>query len=826
MVRPTVIALLSAFAALPGVALAQEPRDAGAARGAGPSPIERAREESGRKNRPRSQFRLPAGVLKTTSERLAAARQTVRFSVDLSEPVGAAKLLVRLPRLWLERSSAGIPFARVPGSRDLAGPRARLRRDGRTVAIHFTRARTSDTPAFAVQDVGIPAGTYKLPYDWRDARGRTLASGEASVVFYAPVREGSDPGPLSRMTNLRVNATNDSVEESEAFDAVTPGDPTRVAVGINSNEESGLSAWISGDGGQTWTRRTMPATMDAPGSGTDENNDMCCDPMFAADDVGNIWYGGLSLFNGPADPGPNGPSRIVVNRIGAGTTTFQAKNTGLRIRTAGSAGQDKPMMTVDNSPSSPTYGRLYVVWDEPGAGSGINVVLTACDTFAGAVRTPARCDNADNWSTPVSVTPSEGSYIYPDVAVGPEGRVYVTWWDYSSVNAIRGDSCLPAGAVTCESASNWGTPQTIANLDSTGSQPVPFACPIMAQPGGRASPAPQLDAARGDGRVYVTWSDLRAGSGTTRCSETVTGDGTPQLPTHLTWDSFVASAVGALPGGASQSASVGTRLLTDGEGGGQANSDEWFAAVAVDQTTGQAYADFYSTRDDATRTTTNFYLRAVTPAGSGHTLGILTTQSTAPSDYSLDPCCTFGNDYGDYEGLDATGGKVFPVWTDNSSAAGGDGDAFTTNVAVPSGTGTGAGGGGSTGTGGGTGSQGQGSSPSADKTKPRLRLAAKRTQRLRSRRLVVAFRANEAVTTRFSALVPLPGAARTLRLRTIRRRVAGGRRLVVRFVIPAATRTRVARSLRRGTRVIATVVVRAVDGAGNASSAKLRIRLL
>ena len=55
---------------------------------------------------------------------------------------------------------------------------------------------------------------------------------------------------------------------------------------------------------------------------------------------------------------------------------------------------------------------------------------------------------------------------------------------------------------------------------------------------------------------------------------------------------------------------MATRLLTDGEGGGQANSDDWFAWLAVDQTTGLAWADFYSTRDDATRRTTHFYVRA------------------------------------------------------------------------------------------------------------------------------------------------------------------------------------------------------------------------
>src|SRR4051794_20128603 len=225
MVRSGVLALIMGLGVLPGLAHAQEPRDEGE-RAA--TPIERAQEESSLTDRPRSEFSLPAGELRTTSERLAAAGQPVRFSVDLDTPVNAARLAVRLPALWVARSRAGIPFARVPGSRDLAGQRARLRRDGRTLAVHLSRAHAADTATITIQDVGIPAGTYKLPYTWRDKAGHLLAGGEASVVFYAPVREGSPPGPLSRMTNLRANATGDAVEESETFDAVTPGDPNRV----------------------------------------------------------------------------------------------------------------------------------------------------------------------------------------------------------------------------------------------------------------------------------------------------------------------------------------------------------------------------------------------------------------------------------------------------------------------------------------------------------------------------------------------------------------------------------------------------------------------
>src|SRR4051794_11395583 len=432
MVRIGVLVILVGLGLMPGLARAQEPKDQG---DAATTPLERAQEESAHVGKPRTRFALPDGKLNTTSTRLAAAGQTVRVSVDLDRPVSAARLALRLPARWVERAQSGLPFARVPGSRDLAGARARLRRDGRTLAVHFRRARASDTATISIQDVGIPAGTYKLPYTWRDRAGKVLASGEVSIVFYAPVREGAPPNPLSRMADLRNNATGDAAEESEAFDAVTPGNPNRVAVGINYNEPPfPFDAWISGDGGQTWTQRTMPATMDQPGSATDQASEMCCDPTFAADDLGNIWYGGLSF----SDTRPATDSRIVVNRIAAGSTNFQTKSTGLPVNT--DAEQDKPMMTVDNSPTSPTYGRLYVVWDEPGASGGINLVLSQCDTFPnGGARDASRCDDSDHWSTPVSVTASEGSYIYGDVAVDSGGRVHGTGGEYFSTHPVMGE---------------------------------------------------------------------------------------------------------------------------------------------------------------------------------------------------------------------------------------------------------------------------------------------------------------------------------------------------------------------------------------------------
>ncbi len=662
---PLLTALLAGFLLLagetPGFAEVEPDAEHGAE-----TPLDQAREESGLTEQPAARHRLPVGELEVLPSELLAsvAGQPISFRLTLDRAVPSGTLELILPRDWVRTEPSGLRTARPPSLERRAGGAADLGRQGRRVVLSVDGAGAGDVASFELINIGIPAGTYSLPFSWRG--GGESARGVAQVVIYAPSREGlPDPG-------VAENVTSDSNEESETFIAATPGNPNRVAVGVNWQSAS-MSAWISADAGHTWVQRTLPNTIDAPAKSSNENGDICCDPTFAADPLGNIWFGGLSLKKG------NAPSRIVVNRIAAGTNSFRTLTVGLPFSVTGT--QDKPMMTIDNSASSPTFGRLYVVWDQPASG-GVNVVISQCDTRPGPSHLPnaANCDNADNWSAPARVTPTGGSYIYGDVAAGPDGRVYVTWWDYSSTNAIRGDVCNPSSA-NCAAASGWGTPQTIALLDSTGGNPVPFACPIVAQPGGRDAPTPQVEVDHSggseNGRVYVTWSDLRPGSGTTRCATTQQfPDGTPPASTHLTWDSFVDSAAsGALPGGLGTSSFVGTKLYTDSsEGGAITNSDEWFPWLAVDQTSGQAWADFYSTRDQAARQTTNFYARSVTPSGGGHTLGTLTRVSASPSDYSGKPCCSFGNDYGDYTGIDATGDVAYPVWSDNST---GDGEAFT-----------------------------------------------------------------------------------------------------------------------------------------------------
>jgi hypothetical protein len=618
--------------------------------------LERAREEAGVTRSPPSSYDLPAGVLRVDPAELVAANpgQRVRFTVTLTRDAGDAALVLRLPALWVRRADSGLPFADPPDAvASGSSGRAALDRSGRDVELAFRGGRAGDEASFTVEDVGIPAGTYELPLTWRSDDGSTTDAGTARVVFYAPAREGEkDVNPWSRLPNpgAEVTAIGDAQAHPETAIVTAPGNPNRLAVAANA----GSQVAVSDDGGVSYTRdagTTLSGTARVRGGGTVDLTPGG-DPTLAADSAGNIWYSELSQ--------PAATGRILVARIPAGSTAFQP-TVGLD-RPAGSPGlQDKNLITIDNSPSSPTFGRLYLGWGAPTAG-GTSMVISQCDTRPD----PAACDNPDNWSVPVAVSePSLGSNIFADPAVGPDGKVYFTWWDFSANNRVVGTTC-EAGAVDCAQAASWSPPQTIVTLDQTGGAPVPFACPILAAPGGRVSPQPQVEVDHSDnpatrGRVYVTWGDLRAGSGSTRCS-----DRTPPASTHLTWDRFVASAPNALPGGSASSTSVGTSLYNDADSAG-GNSDEFFSWLAVDQTSGQAYADFYSTRDDAQRRTVNFYMRSTYPTGAGHLIGPLTRLSNTPSDHSdTTPCCapTFADDYGDYEGADATGNFAFGVWAD------------------------------------------------------------------------------------------------------------------------------------------------------------------
>jgi hypothetical protein len=599
-------------------------------------PLERAREELGIERPLPARWPLPNGDLEIDPSELVAtsAGATIRFTVRLEQPEPGGALFVGLPGTGRGRS----------GLRGLRGP-ARLEIAFRGEGLEHSAS---------VEHVGLAAGTYTLPLTWHDGR----RAGRARLRVLAANRERV-AAPAERWRGMDV--TGDELDQSEAFSVVAPGEPGRIAVAANPDpSEPTLSAWLSRDG--VWTRHAMPETLDVPGSAAPEPNAICCDPILAATAAGDIWVGAITEAEGP----PGARSRIAVNRLPAtGREGFAPQSTGLPVRTSGM--QDKPMMTA--APD----GRLLVVWLEPDAVDlgGLNVVLSACHTALGPEEDPGSwCESADHWTEPVAVTPAAGSYTYPDVAAAPGGAVHVTWWDYSSMeNGIRGATC----ATPC--AGSFEAPRTIALLDSTGLRPLPFGCPIPVAPGGRVGAVPSVEAAP-DGHVWVAWGDLRGGSGTTRCEDTPGGGYTAPRATHMSWDAFATSAAGALPGDALPSAEVGTPLIVDGDEGVASSSDDFLPWLAADPVYGELWASAYSTGHDPERQSAHYVAMSLARGPAEELrVGPANRVSAAASGFAGAPCCTFGNDFGDYAGLAVTDRVVVPAWIDN--ATGGDGDLWT-----------------------------------------------------------------------------------------------------------------------------------------------------
>jgi hypothetical protein len=641
------LGVLLALVALPATALAAPERR-------GIATIEQLRAAHGAARL--SGLAAGGDVTVSPAEGIASVTGTVRVAVRRG-----AGVQVGFPALFAQRAANARPFVRGTPS------------GGAVDSGH----------ALAIDVSGLPAGTYRLPLR---RGGRQI--GTATFRLYVPSREGAErdsqaAGPFGPLERAAIDTSNDSTEESETFVAVDPADPNRIVTAANDIGGSGLGGVsVTSTGGATagaWAHPQFPTTFDLKTPALGDTELPAGDPILAADDQGNLWAGGLSLCD-PDTPGSR--SHIFVNRIAAGTTTFHASNVAIPTLHDGASCpanpddeviQDKPQMTIDNFPASPTRGRIYVTWDDPDPNGGSNVVVSYCDSG----QLVAVCDSADGWTNPVKVsdthmsngTPNGGSYISSDPAVGPDGKVYVAWWDFSAANAIRIDTCTPAAiTLACDT---WGTDRIVASLSSHLGR-VPFACPTPAQPGGRAAPVPSL-AVDATGRIYAAWSDLGT-TGSTRCAFTGAGMTVPDA-TQDAFNSYVASAptYDALTATASTpSGGRGTNVV--GQPG-----DHWFPWVAVEPATGHAYVSLYSTRGDDTRRTAGAYLRAVIPdgAGTGVHYGPLLQASDVASDYSDQPCAGFGNDYGDYAGLaasssDGLASVAFPVWDSRQRGAAGE----------------------------------------------------------------------------------------------------------------------------------------------------------
>jgi hypothetical protein len=241
--------------------------------------------------------------------------------------------------------------------------------------------------------------------------------------------------------------------------AIDPANPNIIAAGAQDfrkttelNLACGGNRWnglyISYDGGTTWEQSLVPGYFTDPVSpqGTDQDESeqfgLCLntDPVIVFDGQGNLFYSHVSFNDIPR--GTSTPSTVGVlyastYRLSDDGKYVHAKTvkvpsaSGLskapeihEVGPGSSNFDDKQWMTVDRSPESPHFGRVYVTWTKfGGQGGQSSVWLSHC----GGDEPGQTCAEDDAWADGVIVNkPVAGGLVQESFpATAPDGTVYV-----------------------------------------------------------------------------------------------------------------------------------------------------------------------------------------------------------------------------------------------------------------------------------------------------------------------------------------------------------------------------------------------------------------
>ncbi len=411
--------------------------------------------------------------------------------------------------------------------------------------------------------------------------------------------------PLTILDTLAPGANTDASKErgpqSETSIAGSPLDPNSLVAGSNDIANlSAMNAYRSLDGGQQWQRIALPSRC---------RGGSAADPSLGVNLSGEYFYAYLSYTC------TSNYAEITVSHStdkGLTWTPVTAFHDFIN-------GSDKEMLTVDNNPTSPTKGRIYVAWDENFA-TAQHIELVWSD------------DNGLTWHAPVQVDINgSGGVIYADPAVGPDGRVYVIWNDYG-VSAQGRYSLIQFSAASNTPAAGYA-PTFSKNVSIASSginlfNPTRFGIPAQPSRGIAADPSLNVDST---GRLYALWTQGTRGSAvTTVYCQTSTNSG-------QTWSTPV--------------------KVNDDTG-----ASDFFPWGAIDPATNAFHVGFYSTRLDPSNNKTNVYTAVSTTGGASFSAN--TRISTSASDESANNPSADANQYGDYLGITMQGGKEHPVWTD------------------------------------------------------------------------------------------------------------------------------------------------------------------
>jgi hypothetical protein len=249
-------------------------------------------------------------------------------------------------------------------------------------------------------------------------------------------------------------------QQNEPSVAVNPANPDVVVAGSNDycaaivNNEVWTGYYRSEDGGDTWTNSLVPgypgdeseAGLDSPVHGT---CGAAGDPTQTFDADGNLYYGFICFNRAKPINGGVYVAKYTDDGATYDRTTLVKPGTPSGLFTAG-AFQDKINLTVDQTDGE-HGGNVYVAWSQYHFASRNNGVLFSRSTDGGV-----------SFSKDIRVTPiAHGTASFTDLAVGPDGTVWLTYITYASASRPTTDIWLLSST---DGGVSFGAPEHVASI--------------------------------------------------------------------------------------------------------------------------------------------------------------------------------------------------------------------------------------------------------------------------------------------------------------------------------------------------------------------------
>jgi hypothetical protein len=241
--------------------------------------------------------------------------------------------------------------------------------------------------------------------------------------------------------------------QNETAIAQNPINPRQVVAGFNDYRrgDGTCGTAFSRNGGSSWADSTMPNGFTRGtnfGGVARQYWHASGDPSVAWDSRGNAYYACQMFMRGPGTTNnPDLSSAIYVFRStgdGGASWNFTGHPAVETFTTNPSILNDKPYMTIDNSPTSPFRDRIYVTWTLFAADGTAYIYEVHSDdygqTFSSPVvvsTTSALCANTFGVPTPQG-TCNENQFSDP--FTGPDGTLYVAYANFNNSTTSSSDN--------------------------------------------------------------------------------------------------------------------------------------------------------------------------------------------------------------------------------------------------------------------------------------------------------------------------------------------------------------------------------------------------